>query len=67
LYVPKQTLFSSNLLIVKIFKIVYLKGEKMAVPKKRTSKAKTRTRRAIWKKKAQKQVNKLLSTQLAKN
>ncbi len=33
----------------------------MAVPKKRTSKTKTRTRRTIWKKKAEKQVNKVLS------
>lgn len=38
----------------------------MAVPKKRTSKAKTRVRRAIWKKKAEKQATKALSIQLTK-
>ncbi len=39
----------------------------MAVPKKRTSKTKTRVRRTIWKKKAAKQANKALSIQLIKN
>ena len=33
----------------------------MAVPKKRTSKTKTRVRKTIWKKKAEKQVSKLFS------
>jgi ribosomal protein L32 len=33
----------------------------MAVPKKRTSKTKTKTRRTIWKKKAERQANKALS------
>jgi len=33
----------------------------MAVPKKRTSKTKTRTRKANWKKKAKKQTEKSLS------
>jgi len=39
----------------------------MAVPKKRTSKTKTKTRRTIWKKKAEKQANKVLSTKLVKS
>jgi ribosomal protein L32 len=39
----------------------------MAVPKKRTSKTKTRTRKTIWKKKAEKQANKALSARLSKN
>ena len=33
----------------------------MAVPKKRASKTKTKTRRTIWKKKAEKQANKAFS------
>jgi large subunit ribosomal protein L32 len=33
----------------------------MAVPKKRTSKSKTKTRKTIWKKKAASQANKALS------
>lgn len=33
----------------------------MAVPKKRTSKTKTRIRKTIWKKKANEQANKILS------
>ncbi len=37
----------------------------MAVPKKRTSKTKTRTRRTIWKKKAEKQAKKAFSIRLS--
>ena len=33
----------------------------MAVPKKRTSKTKTKVRRTLWKKKAEKQATKVLS------
>lgn len=33
----------------------------MAVPKKRTSKTKTRIRKTVWKKKANKQANKVFS------
>lgn len=39
----------------------------MAVPKKRTSKTKTRIRRTVWKKKAEKQAMKALSIRVSFN